>query len=115
MAKTEDMATDEAPAPAPSTATPEAKEAQPPGLAERLQAVVSIVEKAVKQKDTRMMGRLLRQTALARPLLSGPGLLAFLKASMPADMESSTFLQAQLAKVRLRGGQGACRGPSRPV
>lgn len=108
MAKTDDMATDEAPAPAPSAAeaVPAKKE---PTLAERLSAVVAIVEKAVKAKDTRMMmGRLLRQTAVVRPLLTGTGLVAFLKTVMPADMDSSTFLQGQLAKV-------GRPGPSRPA
>ena len=66
-----------------------------------LKGVVQLLEKSVKTKETRMlMGRLLRQTAAVRKLLtSGDVLKTFLVESIPSDNACLAFLQAQLDKV----------------
>ncbi|KAG2501927.1 hypothetical protein HYH03_000425 [Edaphochlamys debaryana] len=65
----------------------------PPTVAEKLKAVVSLVEKSVKAKDTRLLiGRLLRQTASVRKQLKSTNVKDFLRATLPADLDARSFL-----------------------
>ncbi|KXZ51995.1 hypothetical protein GPECTOR_10g1017 [Gonium pectorale] len=74
-------------APAPAVVTVE----------EKLKAVVALVEKSVKTKDTRLLiGRLLRQTASVRKQLTPSIVKAFLQRTLPTDLESRAFLSTHV-------------------
>ncbi|PNH08316.1 putative 26S proteasome non-ATPase regulatory subunit 3a [Tetrabaena socialis] len=79
---------------APAVATVDAK----------LKAVLALVERSVKQKDTRLLiGRLLRQTASVRKQLTPSSVKAFLQQSLPADLESRVFLSAHVEQASASG------------
>ncbi len=107
MAKKDDpMKTDDKDAkPAEGSSKEEKKEEPPPTVQELLKAIVSLIESSVKAKDTRMLaGRLLRQTATIRKMLSSAVLHEFISKYL-VDAESSTskaFLLSQLDKVTAR-------------
>lgn len=87
--------------PAEGSSKEEKKEEPPPTVQELLKAIVSLIESSVKAKDTRMLaGRLLRQTATIRKMLSSAVLHEFVSKYL-VDAESSTskaFLLSQLDK-----------------
>lgn len=85
-----------------------ASAAAPATLEDKLKSVVALVEKSVKAKDTRLLiGRLLRQTATVRKQLTAANVKAFLRQTLPADLESRTFLTGQVEQVRT-ATPGAC-------
>lgn len=88
--------------------------AAPVKVEDTLKGIVSLLEKSVKAKDTRLlMGRLLRQTAAVHKQLTPAAIRAFLGQCLPADSESKAFLAAQLevraAYVVCARGASLCR------
>ncbi|GFR43460.1 hypothetical protein Agub_g4543 [Astrephomene gubernaculifera] len=71
---------------------------------EKLKAVVALVEKSVKAKDTRLLiGRLLRQTASVRKQLTPASIKTFLQQTLPADLESRSFLNSHIEQASSSG------------
>lgn len=69
-------------------------------VSENLRHAVTLLQKSVKQKETRLLtGRLLRQTAAIRKQLTRETIMAFLTQHLPAEDASRIFLQAQLEQV----------------
>jgi 26S proteasome regulatory subunit N3 len=86
-----------------------APEASPATLEDKLKAVVGLVAKSVKSKDTRLLlGRLLRQTARLRKQLTVQGVKAFLQQTLPDDLESRALLLAAVDQVEVRPEGHAC-------
>ncbi|KAG2439463.1 hypothetical protein HXX76_004818 [Chlamydomonas incerta] len=74
--------------------------AAPATVGDKLKSVVALVEKSVKAKDTRLLiGRLLRQTASVRKQLTAANVKAFLRQTLPADLESRAFLTSQVEQA----------------
>lgn len=72
-----------------------------PSVSEQLAANVKLIEKAVRQKDTRLMfSKVLRQTQALRRQLT-PGIAqAFLRSVLPEGSPSLPLLLQQVKKVR---------------
>ena len=65
-----------------------------------LKSNVTLLEKAVALKDTRLlMGRLLRQTATVRKQLDSPLLQELLQNVLPQGLATRTYLSDVLSKV----------------
>ncbi len=78
-----------------------AEEPKPFSTPDALQGIVSLLEKSVKTKDTRLlMGRLLRQTAQVRKHLTGAHLEAFIKNNVPESVPAHAYLLAATQQVR---------------
>jgi 26S proteasome regulatory subunit N3 len=74
--------------------------AKPMSVKETLQGVITLLDRAVKTKDTRLMlGRLLRQTAAARRHLTGADLAAFIKTFLPESIPARAYLLQAIEKV----------------
>jgi 26S proteasome regulatory subunit N3 len=86
--------------------------AAPPATDEEvLKSIVALLEKSVKAKDTRLlMGRLLRQTAAVRKQLSPAAIKAFLRQTLPTELEAQAFLAAHLEVQWPHGPVPTCRG-----
>lgn len=79
-----------------------AAQAKPFSAPEAMAAVMSLLEKAVKSKDTRLLlGRLMRQTALVRKHMSGAELAGFVSAYLPPG-PTADFLADAIKEVRRR-------------
>lgn len=90
------MQTDEAP----TTTAPATPEPPKPTVQDSLQAVVAMLEKSVKMKETRSLtGRVLRQTATIRKQLTAEVLHKFLSSTLAQDLESKAFLLSQVPQV----------------
>jgi hypothetical protein len=77
---------------------------------DKLKAVVALVEKSVKAKDTRLLiGRLLRQTASVRKQLTASNVKCFLQQTLPADLESRAFLCSHVEQVNFTFVTGQAR------
>lgn len=75
---------------------------------EMITGIVSLLEKCVKMKETRLlMGRLMRQTAVVRKHLTQELLAAFLRTSLPAQSESRGFLDSKLQGDAIMAVDGA--------
>lgn len=101
-------------------AAPEQSDAQK--VAAQLAANLALIEKSVKQKETRMgSGRLLRTTAAIRRKLSRAILQQFISSSLPEDSAMRPVLLAVLEQVNpLRCAYRksfchACRPPLHPA
>ena len=76
--------------------------AKPLTVKETLQGVITLLDRAVKTKDTRLMlGRLLRQTAAARRQLTGADLADFVKTYLPDSIPARAYLLEAIEKVFL--------------
>lgn len=88
----------------------------PVTVEEKLKAVVALLEKSVKAKDTRLLiGRLLRQTASVRKQLTPANVKRFLQQLLPADLEALAFLSSSIDQVGAgmdQEGTGQCVQPS---
>ncbi len=86
---------------APAAQEPKQKEeeavAAPPSISDQLKANVSLIEKAVRHKETRaVFGKLLRQTAAVRRELTAKDLHAFVSSTLPQDSPAAQTLQQYL-------------------
>eukprot|EP00879_Flechtneria_rotunda_P013605 GHRR01014211.1.p1 GENE.GHRR01014211.1~~GHRR01014211.1.p1 ORF type:complete len:482 (+),score=152.15 GHRR01014211.1:911-2356(+) len=64
-----------------------------------IQNVVTLLEKSVKTKETRLlMGRLMRQTAMVRKHMTATDLANFVKAYLPEASQSASFLSNYVPK-----------------
>lgn len=91
----------DAPAAEPVSAVEKKAEAAKPKPGAQLSALLLLLERAVKVKDTKLLvGRLLRQTAAVRKQLTPEILTAFLEDALPAGHPTRIYLLAQLSKVR---------------
>jgi hypothetical protein len=92
---------------------------KPYSAAEGMQAVIALLEKSVKTKETRLlMGRLLRQTAALRKAMSGSDLAGFIAAYLPPGLPSAAFLAGFVQQVCSRVcvlGVWRCTPPSAKV
>ncbi|MEW5319431.1 MAG: hypothetical protein WDW38_010584 [Sanguina aurantia] len=69
-------------------------------VSENLRHAVTLLQKSVKQKETRLLtGRLLRQTAAIRKQLTREAIVAFLAQHLPAEDASRIFLESQLEQA----------------
>jgi 26S proteasome regulatory subunit N3 len=102
------MQTDEAPAPQQKKKdSPEAL-AEPSPL-ELLKNVVTVLDTAVKLKETRLMsGRLMRLTAILRKHLSPEVLLTYVSSCLPSGTTAQADLTASINQVGLSTGKGSC-------
>lgn len=74
---------------------------KPYSPSEAMSGVVSLLEKSVKNKETRLvMGRLMRATALLRAHMHGADLVSFVRAYLPEDSASAAFLLPRIKQVR---------------
>lgn len=82
----------------------------PPALSPlgSLRALVQLLEAAVKAKETRLTGRVLRAAAAIRAHLTGPLLADFFSSSLADDVGSREYLVAQARAVRGVAGAHAC-------
>jgi 26S proteasome regulatory subunit N3 len=79
---------------------PEEEEVPPPTVEEQLKANVALLEKAVRSKDTRILhGKLQRQTALVRKLLTPANLSAFVAETLPTALPARGSILSILSKV----------------
>lgn len=75
----------------------EQQQPKPFSVKEGMQGIVSLLEKSVKTKETRLlMGRLMRQTAMVRKHMTASDLARFVKTYLPQDSSSAGFLQGYL-------------------
>lgn len=89
----QEQAADPAATKAQEAKTQQAEEAKPFSVREGMQNVVSLLEKSVKTKETRiLMGRLMRQTAMVRKHMTAADLAGYVKAYLPEDSSSGSFL-----------------------
>ena len=73
---------------------------KPYSAREGMQGIVSLLEKSVKTKETRLlMGRLMRQTAQLRGHMSAADLQAFITTYLPADSKSGAYLVGFIKQV----------------
>lgn len=78
----------------------EQQQPKPFSVKEGMQGIVSLLEKSVKTKETRLlMGRLMRQTAMVRKHMTASDLARFVKTYLPQDSSSAGFLQGHLKQV----------------
>jgi 26S proteasome regulatory subunit N3 len=71
-------------------------------LADKLSAILKLIEKAVRQKETKaLFGKVLRQAQAIRKQLTGQDLRAFLKSVFPAGSPSLELLLEGAAKVTI--------------
>jgi 26S proteasome regulatory subunit N3 len=78
----------------------EQQQPKPFSVKEGMQGIVSLLEKSVKTKETRLlMGRLMRQTAMVRKHMTASDLARFVKTYLPEDSSSAGFLQGYLKQV----------------
>lgn len=76
---------------------------QPPSVSAQLATNVSLLESAVRAKETRVLvGRLLRQTTAVRKQLTAENLADFVKNVLPRGYPGTSLLLAHLNKVILR-------------
>ncbi|GAB4816156.1 hypothetical protein N2152v2_003202 [Parachlorella kessleri] len=96
---------------APATQEPEKKGDEgpaPPTISERLRANVSLIEKAVRQKETRaVFGKLLRQTTGIRRQLTAKDLHKFLGTAVPHESAAAQTLRQFLGPQEADGENGA--------
>lgn len=93
--------------PAESTAAPadehqpqQEEVAKPFSVKEGMQAVIGLLEKSVKTKETRLlMGRLMRQTAMVRRHMTGADLAGFIKTYTPENSPTSALLSKYVEEV----------------
>ncbi len=72
----------------------------PPPVSTQLAANVSLLESAVRSKETRVLaGRLLRQTTAVRKNLSAENLSDFVKSVLPRGYPGTSLLLEHLKKV----------------
>lgn len=65
-----------------------------------MQGIVSLLEKSVKTKETRLlMGRLMRQTAQLRGHMTAADLESFITIYLPADSKSGAYLAGFIKQV----------------
>ncbi len=86
-------------APAAEEPNKEAEEAAaaPPSISDQLKANVSLIEKAVRHKETRaVFGKLLRQTTAVRRQLTARDLQAFISSTLSQDSPAAQTLQQYL-------------------
>lgn len=98
MAPPKDVAMEEAPA-----AEEKAEDAgpAPPSVADQLRAQVALIDKAVRLKETRAFGKLLRQTTAIRRQLTAADLQSFVAATLTAGWPGAqTLLQYLGPQVR---------------
>ena len=88
---------------------PSTKAPEPPTAREALQGIVTLLEKSVRLKDTRLlMGRLLRQTAVLRKQLTADALRNFINTNLTESSAARSFLHEQVPTTAVclpRGGQ----------
>ena len=77
----------------------EQQQPKPFSVKEGMQGIVSLLEKSVKTKETRLLGRLMRQTAMVRKHMTARDLARFVKTYLPQDSSSAGFLQGYLKQV----------------
>jgi 26S proteasome regulatory subunit N3 len=78
----------------------EQQQPKPFSVREGMQGIVSLLEKSVKTKETRLlMGRLMRQTAMVRKHMTASDLARFIKTYLPEDSNSAGFLQGYVKQV----------------
>jgi len=74
---------------------------QPPSVSSQLAGNVSLLESAVRAKETRVLvGRLLRQTTAVRKRLTAENLADFVKSVLPQNYPGTSLLLMHLNKVR---------------
>ena len=74
---------------------------QPPSVHEQLAANVKLIEKAVKQKETRaLFTKLLRQTQMLRKRLTSHDVQTFVRSVMPESLASFAVISEHLKQVR---------------
>eukprot|EP00882_Tetradesmus_deserticola_P014365 GHRQ01015276.1.p1 GENE.GHRQ01015276.1~~GHRQ01015276.1.p1 ORF type:complete len:403 (+),score=216.15 GHRQ01015276.1:614-1822(+) len=79
---------------APSAKDAEQQQPKPFSVKEGMQGIITLLEKAVKTKETRLlMGRLMRQTAMVRKHMTASDLVAFINTYLPMDSKSAGFLK----------------------
>ena len=73
----------------------------PPTVKAMLTANTSLLESAVRAKETRVLaGRLMRQTTAVRKRMTADDLSAFVREVLPHGYPGSVFLLSHLSKVR---------------
>lgn len=73
----------------------------PPTVKAMLTANTSLLESAVRVKETRVLaGRLMRQTTAVRKRMTADDLSAFVREVLPHGYPGSVFLLSHLSKVR---------------
>lgn len=78
---------------------------KPFSVKEGMQNVVSLLEKSVKTKETRiLMGRLMRQTAMVRKHMTSADLAGFIRTYLPEESSSITYLSGYVKQVHGRTG-----------
>ena len=76
-------------------------EPQPPSIQERLAANVQLIEKAVKQKETRtLFTKLVRLTQGLRKQLSAQDVHLFVRSTLPPSLASTATILEHLQQVR---------------
>ena len=76
------------------------QEPKPFSVKEGMQNVVSLLEKSVKTKETRiLMGRLMRQTAMVRKHMTAADLCGFIRTYLPETSSSAPLLVDYLKQV----------------
>ena len=104
MAKEVEMA--DAPSEVPNGAEAKGKDAssvepQPLSVQQRLAANVQLIEKAVKQKETRTpFSNLIRLTQAIRKQLTAQDVQVFVRSNLPASLASTTTILEHLQQVR---------------
>ncbi len=101
-------------------------EAGPIPVDEQLASAVKLIEKAVRQKETRaIFGKVMRYTQSVRHRMTAPDLQDFLSTHLPQELESAQVLQRYVKQVRptisQRGEEGvdywlcSCNKPFIPM
>lgn len=104
MAKEVEMA--DAPTEVPNGAEAKGKdtssgEVQPPSVQQRLAANVQLIEKAVKQKETRTpFSKLIRITQAIRKELTSQDVQVFVRSTLPTSLASTATILDHLQQVR---------------
>jgi hypothetical protein len=92
----------DAPEAAKATADQKPSEPQPPSVQEQLAGSVKLIEKAVRQKDTRLLfSKVLRQAQAVRRQLTPHDLAVFARSVLPEGSSSLALLLDNLALVSL--------------
>jgi 26S proteasome regulatory subunit N3 len=73
---------------------------KPYSASEGMQGIVTLLERSVKTKETRLlMGRLMRQTAQLRGHMTAADLNTFITTYLPADSKSGAYLAGYIKQV----------------
>jgi hypothetical protein len=100
MGKEVEMADAPAEGSTPAAETP-VEEPSAPSPLERLLANVTLIEKAVKQKETRtLFSKLIRITQAVRKQMTAGDVAAFTRATLPPSLPSTAVILDHLQQVR---------------